>query len=167
MALDLTCFTTRQPNSIAWNSSSVGWRARVTTFRSARRNSLRVALLEQKGIRTDASHSERRARSPDRAGFSISRRFFFFCSSAKASGAKSGATITSLKISAIASAHGKSSVRLTAMMPPNGACRSVANARSQASRKCAPWPTPHGFVCLRMASVGGRPKTRRSAPPPP
>ena len=40
------------------------------------------------------------------------------------------------------------------MMPPNGACRSVANALSQASRRFAPWPTPQGFVCLRIASVG-------------
>ena len=41
------------------------------------------------------------------------------------------------------------------MMPPNGACLSVANALSHASRKLAPWPTPHGFVCFRIASVGG------------
>jgi hypothetical protein len=85
----------------------------------------------------------------------ISRRFFFFCSSASASGVKSGATMTSLKISATASAQSKSSGRLTAMMPPKGACRSVASAFSQASRNVAPWPAPQGLVCLKMASVGG------------
>ena len=39
-----------------------------------------------------------------------SRRFFFFCKIASASAEKSGATMTSLKISAIASAHAPSSV---------------------------------------------------------
>ena len=83
-----------------------------------------------------------------------SRRFFFCCKITSASGEKSGATITSLKISAIASAQAASSVRFTAMMPPNGACLSVANALSQASRNVFPCPTPQGFVCLRIASVG-------------
>ena len=63
--------------------------------------------------------------------------------------------MTSLKISAMASAHAPSSGRFTAMMPPNGACLSVANALSHASRKFAPWPTPHGLVCFKIASVGG------------
>ena len=55
-----------------------------------------------------------------------SRRFFFFCKIARASGVKSGATITSLKISAIASAHGPFKGWFTAMIPPKGACLSVA-----------------------------------------
>ena len=62
--------------------------------------------------------------------------------------------MTSLKISAMAAAHAPSSGWFTAMMPPNGACLSVANALSHASRKFAPWPTPHGFVCFKIASVG-------------
>jgi hypothetical protein len=43
--------------------------------------------------------------------------------------------MTSLKISAMASAQARSRVRLVAMMPPKGAWRSVAKARSQASRR--------------------------------
>ena len=35
-----------------------------------------------------------------------------------------------------------------------GAWLSVAKALSHASRRLAPWPTPQGFMCFRMASVG-------------
>ena len=35
------------------------------------------------------------------------------------------------------------------MMPPNGACLSVANALTQASRRSGSEPTPHGFVCFQ------------------
>ncbi len=44
--------------------------------------------------------------------------------------------------------------RLQMMIPPNGACLSVANALSHAFFKSASEPTPHGFVCLRIATVG-------------
>ena len=67
----------------------------------------------------------------------------------------SGATMTSLKISAIPSAHPGSSGRFVAIIPPKGAWRSVANAFSHASHKVTPCPTPQGLVCLRMATVGG------------
>ena len=40
------------------------------------------------------------------------------------------------------------------MMPPNGACLSVAKALSQASRRSGSLPTPHGLVCFRIATVG-------------
>ena len=86
----------------------------------------------------------------------ISRRFFFFCKMARASGSKSGAIITSEKISLMACASGSSIGRLQTMIPPNGACLSVANAFSQASRRSASEPTPHGLVCFRIATVGLR-----------
>jgi hypothetical protein len=41
------------------------------------------------------------------------------------------------------------------MMPPKGACLSVAKALSHASAlRSGSLPTPHGLVCLRMATVG-------------
>jgi hypothetical protein len=43
--------------------------------------------------------------------------------------------------------------RLVMMIPPKGACLSVANALSHASRRSGSLPTPHGFVCLRIATV--------------
>ena len=60
------------------------------------------------------------------------RRFFFFWRSARASESKSGAMITSLKISLIARASGSVSGRLQMIIPPKGACLSVANALSHA-----------------------------------
>jgi hypothetical protein len=92
----------------------------------------------------------------------ISRRFFFFWSKARASGANSGAMITSLKISLIAFATGRSSGRLQMMMPPNGACLSVANAFNHASRKSGSLPTPQGLVCFRIATVGSKNSSIRS-----
>ena len=62
--------------------------------------------------------------------------------------------ITSLKISEIALASASVIGRLQMMMPPNGACLSVANAFSQASRRSGSEPIPQGFVCLRIATVG-------------
>ena len=84
----------------------------------------------------------------------IRRRFFFFCKSARASVSKSGAMITSEKISLIALANGSSIERLQTMIPPKGACLSVANAFSQALRRSTSEPTPHGFVCFKIATVG-------------
>jgi hypothetical protein len=49
------------------------------------------------------------------------RRFFFFAKIASASSLKRGAMMTSVKISLIVFASAASSVRLTMMMPPNGA----------------------------------------------
>jgi hypothetical protein len=40
------------------------------------------------------------------------------------------------------------------MMPPNGACRSVAYAPAHASSSVSALATPHGFVCFRIATVG-------------
>ena len=62
--------------------------------------------------------------------------------------------ITSLKISEIAFASASVTGRLQMMIPPKGACLSVANALSQASRKSGAEPTPHGLVCLRIAAAG-------------
>ena len=105
-----------------------------------RRRRFQIPLLQQERIRAHAAHVPRlRCRAGTSSIFSR-RRFFFFCKMASASGVKSGATITSLKISAIASAQAASSARFTAMMPPNGACRSVANALSQASRRLVALP---------------------------
>ena len=62
--------------------------------------------------------------------------------------------ITSLKISLMAFASDSLIGRLQMMIPPNGACLSVAKAFSHASRKSGSLPTPHGFVCFRIATVG-------------
>src|SRR5439155_809877 len=43
--------------------------------------------------------------------------------------------------------------RLQIMMPPKGACLSVANAFSQAWRRSESLPTPHGLVCFKIATV--------------
>ena len=83
----------------------------------------------------------------------MSRRFFLRWSSARASGSKSGAMMTSLKISLTSRASASVSGRLQMMMPPKGACLSVANALSHASRRSGSLPTPQGLVCLRMATV--------------
>jgi len=56
----------------------------------------------------------------------MSRRFFFFPRIASASSLKRGAMMTSVKMSAIRPAMSPSSVRLTMIIPPNGAWRSVA-----------------------------------------
>jgi len=147
--VDFRCFTTRQPNSIAFNSASVGCRF-VTIFKSDADVIFKSTLLS----RNESAPTLRTSHGCAESGhFWIwsNRRFFFFCKIASASGENSGATMTSLKISAMASAHAPSSVWFTAMMPPNGACLSVANALSHASRRFAPWPTPHGFVCFKIA----------------
>ena len=62
--------------------------------------------------------------------------------------------ITSVKISAIVLASAPSSVWFTTMIPPNGACRSVAYAFSHASMRLSALATPQGFVCFRIATVG-------------
>ena len=52
------------------------------------------------------------------------------------------------------------------MIPPKGACLSVANALFHALRRSASEPTPHGLVCFRIATVGSSNsaiKIRRSA----
>ena len=81
------------------------------------------------------------------------RRFFFFCKIVRASPENSGAIITSLKISLITLASDSSISRLQIMMPPKGACLSVANAFSQAWRRSESLPTPHGLVCFKIATV--------------
>jgi len=50
--------------------------------------------------------------------------------------------ITSVKISAMALARSPPSVWLTTMIPPYGACRSVASARSQAASSVSALATP-------------------------
>ena len=82
------------------------------------------------------------------------RRFFFFWRSTRASGSNSGAMMTSLKISLMARASGSVSGRLQIMMPPKGACLSVAKALSHATFRSGSDPTPHGLVCFRIATVG-------------
>jgi hypothetical protein len=152
MAFDLRCLTTRQPKSIACNSSGDGWR-RVTIFKS---DSV-VTFKSRSCIKNESAPtlrtSKREAPESGRRVFRR-RRFFFFWRMFRASGEKSGATMTSLKISEIAAAQSASRVLLVAIIPPKGAWLSVAKALSQASRKLAPCPTPQGFVCFRMARVG-------------
>jgi len=62
--------------------------------------------------------------------------------------------MTSLKISQIALARSRVTGWLQMMTPPNGACLSVANAFSHASRRSESVPTPQGLLCLRIATVG-------------
>ena len=150
MAFDFTCLTTRQPNSIASSSASVGARF-VTTFARFHRA---IRILHQHAAVNRSDIWASAAPLPTDESNRISRRFFFFCKIARASGSNSGAMITSLKISRSLWRAGSSSGRLQMMMPPNGACLSVANALSQAARKSASLPTPHGLVCLRIATVG-------------
>src|SRR5204863_535147 len=45
-------------------------------------------------------------------------------------------------------------VRFPNRNSPKGACLSVANALSQALRRSGSEPTPQGFVCFRIATVG-------------
>src|ERR1019366_575260 len=132
MALDLTCFTTRQPNNMAFNSASVGRRrvtilkvSAVVTFksRSCHKNESAPILRRSHGCATSGDFLVLRR-----------RRFFFFINTPNASAVKSGATMTSLKISEIASAQAGSRAQFNTMMPPNGAWRSVASALSQTAR---------------------------------
>ena len=107
MAFDLTCFITRQPNRIACSSVSVGFR-RVTTLSSAGSAVLASLCCIRKELAPTlrTSHSEAVRGSLSTL---INRRFFFFCSSSWASDWKAAAMMTSLKISAMASAHARSS----------------------------------------------------------
>ena len=43
---------------------------------------------------------------------------------------------------------------VSSIMPPKGACLSVAKAFSHASRKSSSVPTPQGLVCFKIATVG-------------
>jgi len=58
----------------------------------------------------------------------------------------------------MASAAGRSTATLKAITDPNADVRSVARARSYASRAERPRAMPHGVVCLMMAHAA------RSAP---
>ena len=52
------------------------------------------------------------------------------------------------------------------IIPPKGACLSVANALFHALRRSASEPTPHGLVCFSIATVGSsnsRDQIRRRA----
>ena len=92
---------------MALSSSSVGCRS-VTTFRS----STVVTWMSRSWTRKDSAPVLRTSHATAVNGFfniRSRRRFFFFCKIAFASSEKSGAMITSLKISAIASAHEPSS----------------------------------------------------------
>jgi len=124
MALDLTCFATRQANRSEATSASVGWR-RVTTRKSS------AAARPESGSWT---RSPRDAPdvvsdgSADVAAMRMSRRSFFFRRNSRTGAGNSGARSTSVKISLIFCAASTSSGRFTAMMPPNGILR--------------PWQTP-------------------------
>ncbi len=135
MAFDFTCLQTRNANSRSASSASVGAR-RVTTRRS-------VAPMRP-ASRVCARKPPARLRKviPGAAGsgsppVSSSRRFFRRATADLAASSASGATMTSVRIAAIFSAAGASSVRFTATMPPNGETGSQRNARSQASASVA------------------------------
>ena len=109
----LRCFTTRQPKSIARNSASLGARC-VTTFKSA----VVVTFRSRCCKRNDSAPTLRTSHGAAVAEFFntwSSRKFFFFVRTASASSVKDGAMMTSLKISAMASAHGPSSGWFTAV----------------------------------------------------
>ena len=151
-------FDARQVTACLWKGGKL--EAEGVRFVTTRRSRAVVTLRSRDWTRKDSAPTLRTSTGAVSAGFFFTlsrRRFLRCCSRARASGANSGATMTSLKISAIAWAHSRSSTPFTAMMPPKGACRSVAKAFSHAARKLGPCPMPHGFVCLRIASVGGSP----------
>ena len=134
MAFDFTFFTTRQPNVIAASSSSVGCRAAHNFHGKIRRLAGVLVLNEQAAAhgtdilrRRVAERWSQRADQPE--------VFLLLKQGARASASNSGAMITSLKISLIAFARDSSIGRLQMMTPPNGACLSVANAFSHASRR--------------------------------
>ena len=102
MAFDLTCFTTRQPKSIAFISSAVGGLAE-TTCRFAFCEFGLIPFLDQQPA-NHGSHIRVAFLSSCPVSIFIRRRFFFFCSKARASGSNSGAMMTSLKISEMARA---------------------------------------------------------------
>ena len=154
MALDLTCLTIVQPNSMACRSSSDGRRLVAT-----RHSAAETIFVSRSWTRKDSAPTSRTSAEPPPGHLRafIRRRFFLRRNKSSASAVKSGATITSLKISAMASAQGRSSGWLTTIIPPKGACLSVAKAFSQASRSVLPWAAPQGLECLRMARVGAAP----------
>ena len=151
MAFDLTAPTAAQANRRSRHSASVGRRC-VTTFhpesstacasrvRSCTRKPPRIRLKSQPPSPPVAAGGSR-----------TTRRFFFSRNTASASVWTSGATTTSTNRSRIASAAARSTATLNAMTEPNADVRSVASARSYASRGERPSAMPHGVVCLMMA----------------
>src|SRR5256885_9210 len=149
MAFDFTCLTTRQPNRIASSSLCVGWRFETTRSLSSAPVSESCTSKPPQTDRTSFFGKN----SGQGASNRMRRRFFFFCKIVRASPENSGAIITSLKISLITLASDSSISRLQIMMPPKGACLSVANALSQAWRRSESLPTPHGLVCFNSEAL--------------
>ena len=80
--------------------------------------------------------------------------FFFSVNFSIASPEKSGATRHSMNSFDINSAVSPSTGRFTAITEPNALTGSVAKARLYASASESPTPSPHGVVCLMIATAG-------------
>ena len=66
----------------------------------------------------------------------------------------SGAMMTSVNSAAMCSARSASSVRFSAMMPPNAETGSQRRAACQALSRVGAEATPQGLACLTMTMVG-------------
>lgn len=63
--------------------------------------------------------------------------------------------MTSVKMALSTRARPSVIGRLTTITPPKGACVSVSKAFCHALRRSSSsWPTPQGFVCFKMPTVG-------------
>ena len=95
--------------------------------------------------------------------------FFFADSTWSASGSKSGATITSVKICATASAIPSVTVRFAAITPPNAETGSQSFARRCAAAigsgaRGGATAIPQGFACFTTATAGSsKSSTARTA----
>ena len=83
-----------------------------------------------------------------------SRWFFLAVRIFSAAGSKSGAMITSVKISATCAAISLVTVPFAAMTPPNADTGSQACALRCASARSAPSAMPHGLACFMIATHG-------------
>src|SRR5205823_12137969 len=99
------------------------------------------------------------------AGRRTTRKFFLSRNTLSALSANAGATTTSTNRSRIASAASRSTATLNAITEPNAEVRSVARARSYASRGERPSAIPHGVVCLMIAhATASEPAQGATAP---
>ena len=158
MALDFTCLHTLHPNFMASISSTLGGLF-VLTFSSipSKPRTLGSASMTKRPPGADRITGSFIALVKNSSATFISLKLFFFCKMALASLSKSGAIIMSVNISAITLANASSKGRLQTITPPKGACLSVSKAFSHASLNPSPssaQPTPHGFVCFKIATVG-------------
>ena len=152
---------------MAVNSSSVGGRL-VTTLASRLSRPItsvsRFMVMNPPGA--ERMMGSRRACIQASVFMRMMRQFFFFWRMARASASYSGAMMTSVKMALSTRARPSVIGRLTTITPPKGACVSVSKAFCHALRRSSSsWPTPQGFVCFKMPTVGRRNWVISSAAP--